>query len=50
MDSDYVSPPESLYEEAAGDSDVDDDYLPDEQDDIVERSVAADPQMTGDFE
>jgi len=51
MDSDYYdSPPESLYEEPADDSDADEDYVPDEQDDVTERSAITDAQTAGDFE
>ena len=47
MDSDCDSPPESLYETA---DDIDEEYVPDGQDDAAESSAIADAQTVGDFE
>lgn len=58
MDSDYDSPPESIYEEPPDDSDADENYVPDDEeeeeeqyaDDALENTEDTETQMAGDFE
>lgn len=58
MDSDYDSPPESIYEEPPDDSDADENYVPDDDeeeldedaDDVEAEAEDAETQIAGDFE